>query len=180
MKKGLNWQIQATACPQHLKKTDFLPKKVIKQSRVNKIWGVHFVLWKQKIMRKDVENKSSTWNTHIKTILKRETEPCSGFGLLTATAKSLQSCLTLCHPIDGSPPGSPVPGILQAKILEWVATSFSNAQKWKMKVKSLSRVRLSDPMDYSLPGSSVHGIFQARVLEWGAIAFSIGLLTACI
>ena len=59
-----------------------------------------------------------------------------------ATAKSLQSCLTLCYPIDGSPPGSPVPGILQARTLEWVAISFSNAWKWKMKVKSLSHVRL--------------------------------------
>ena len=59
-----------------------------------------------------------------------------------AAAKSLQSCLTLCDHIDGSPPGSPIPGILQARILEWVAISFSNAWKWKVKVKSLSRVRL--------------------------------------
>ena len=59
-----------------------------------------------------------------------------------AAAKSLQSCLTLCDPIDSSPPGSPVPGVLQARILEWVAISFSNAWKWKVKVKSLSCVRL--------------------------------------
>ena len=90
-----------------------------------------------------------------------------------AAAKSLQSWPTLCDPIDGSPPGSPVPGILQARTLEWVAVFFSNAWKWKVKVKSLSRVGLlANPMDCSLPGSSVHGIFQARVLEWGAIAFS--------
>ena len=57
-------------------------------------------------------------------------------------AKSLQSCPTLCDPIDGSPPGFPVPGILQARTLEWVAISFSNAWKWKVKVKSLSRVQL--------------------------------------
>ena len=57
-------------------------------------------------------------------------------------AKSLQSCLTLCDPIDGSPPASPVPGILQARTLEWVATSFSNAWKWKVKGKSLGRVQL--------------------------------------
>ena len=57
-------------------------------------------------------------------------------------AKSRQSCLTLCDPIDGSPPGSPVLGILQARTLEWVAISFSNAAKWKVKVKSLSCVRL--------------------------------------
>ena len=60
----------------------------------------------------------------------------------TATAKSLQSCPTLCDPIDGSPPGSPVPGILQARPLEWAAIAFSNAGKWKVKVKSLSRVWL--------------------------------------
>ena len=89
-----------------------------------------------------------------------------------AAAKSLQSCPTLCDPIDGSPLGFPIPGILQARTLEWVAISFSNAWKWKVKVKSLSHVRLSDPMDSSLPGSSIHGIFQAGVLEWGAIAFS--------
>ena len=59
-----------------------------------------------------------------------------------AAAKSLQSCPTLCDPIDGSPWGSPVPGIRQARTLEWVAISFSNAWKWKGKVKSLSRVRL--------------------------------------
>ena len=62
--------------------------------------------------------------------------------LIAAAAKSLQSCPTLCNPIDGSPPGSPVPGILQARILEWVAISSSNAWKWKVKIKSLSRVRL--------------------------------------
>ena len=59
-----------------------------------------------------------------------------------AAAKSLQSCLILCGPIDGSLPGSPVPGILQARILQWVAISFSNAWRWKVKVKWLSRVQL--------------------------------------
>ena len=54
---------------------------------------------------------------------------------------SLQLCPTLCDPIDGSPPGSPVPGILQARTLEWVAISFSNEWKWKVKVKSLSHIR---------------------------------------
>ena len=69
---------------------------------------------------------------------------------LRSLAKSLQLCPTLCDPRDGSPPGSPVPGILQARTLEWLAISFSNAWKWKVKVKSLrlstwklySRVRL--------------------------------------
>ena len=88
------------------------------------------------------------------------------------TAKSLQSCPTLCDSIDGSPPGSPVPGILQARTR--VGCHFLQC----MKVKSESEVAqsyptLSNPMDCSLPGSSIHGIFQARVLEWGAIAFSV-------
>ena len=90
-----------------------------------------------------------------------------------AVAKSLQLCPTLCNPIDGSLPGPAVPGILQARILEWVAISSSNAWKWKVKSEvTQSCPTLSDPMDCSLPGSSNHGIFPGKVLEWGAIAFS--------
>ena len=84
-----------------------------------------------------------------------------------AAAKSLQLCPTLCDPIDGSPPGFPVPGILQAKTLEWVGCHFLLQY---MKVKSESEVaqscpNLSDPMGCNPPGSSIHGISQARVLE---------------
>ena len=87
-----------------------------------------------------------------------------------AVAKSLQSCPTLCDPIDGSPSGSPVPGILQARTLEWVAISFSNVC---MHAKSLQAcLTLWEPMDSSPPDSSVHRILQARTLEWVAIAFS--------
>ena len=89
-----------------------------------------------------------------------------------ATAKSPQSCRTLCDPRDGSPPGSPVPGILQARTR--VGCHFLLQC---MKVKSESEVAQScptpsNPVDCSLPGSSVHGVCQARVLEWIAIAFS--------
>ena len=90
-----------------------------------------------------------------------------------AAAKSFQLCPTLCNPIDGSPPGSPVP---------WDSPGQNTGVGCHFllqcrKVKSESEVTqlcptLSDCMDYSLPGSSVHGIFEARVLEWGAIAFS--------
>ena len=66
-------------------------------------------------------------------------------------AKSFQSCPTLCDPIDGSPPGSPIPGILQARTLEWVAISFFNAWKWNVKVKSLSRVWL-----FTTPWTAAH------------------------
>ena len=86
------------------------------------------------------------WNAKVGS---QETPGVTGkFGLgvqieaAAAAAKSLQSCPTLCDPIDCSPPGSPVPGILQARTLEWVAISFSNAWKWKVKGKSLSHVRL--------------------------------------
>ena len=72
-----------------------------------------------------------------------------------AAANSLQSCPTLCHPIDGSPPAPKVPGILQARTLEWVAISFSNAWKWKVKVKSLS-------VSYSL---RPHGLQPTRLLR---------------
>ena len=73
------------------------------------------------------------------------------FSFIAAAAKSRQSCPTLCDPRDSSPPGSPVPGILQARTLEWVAISFSNAWKWKVKLKSLSRVRL-----LATPWSAAH------------------------
>ena len=102
--------------------------------------------------------------------------------LAAAAAKSLQSCLTLCDPIDSSPPGPVVPGILQARVLEWVATGVGcHFLLQCMKVKSENEVAqscltLRDPMDGSLPGSSVHGIFQTRALEWGAIAFSKSIL----
>ena len=90
--------------------------------------------------------------------------------IAAAAVKSLQSCLTLCDPIEGSPPGSPVPGILQARILECVAISFSNAC---MHAKSLqSCPTLCDPIEGSPPGSPVPGILQARTLEWVAISFS--------
>ena len=75
------------------------------------------------------------WNGIILTLQPQ-------FILLAAAAKSLQSCPTLCDPIDGSPPGSAVPGILQARTLQWVAISFSNAWNWKVKVKPLSCVQL--------------------------------------
>ena len=88
-----------------------------------------------------------------------------------AVAKSLQSCPTLCDPIDGSPPGSPVPGISQARILECLP--FTSPMHRSENEITQSCLTPSNPVDFSLPGSSVHGIFQTRVLEWGAIAFSI-------
>ena len=93
----------------------------------------HVRMWKLDRKNKD-DWKLKNWC--FQTVVLEKT-------IVAAAAKSLQSCPTLCDPIDGSPPGSPAPGILQARTLEWVAMSFSNAWKWKVKVKSLSRVQPS-------------------------------------
>ena len=101
-----------------------------------------------------------------------------------AAAKSLQSCPTLCDPIDGSPPGSTVPGILQARMLEWVAISFSSAWKWKVKVKSLSRVwPLATPWtvvhSWDSPGKDTgvgcHFLLLKRSLVFLILLFSLFL-----
>ena len=87
--------------------------------------------------------QESNWGLlHCRWILLPAELPGKSRQTVAAAAKSLQSCPTLCDPRDSSPPGSPVPGILQARTLEWVAISFSSAWKWKVKVKLLSRVRL--------------------------------------
>ena len=109
-------------------------------------------------------NQEQWYNVYVVYILL--------YAATAPAAKSLQSCQTLCDPIDGSPPGSPIPGILQTRTR--VGCHFLLQC---MKVKTESEVAqscpiLSDPVDCSLPGSSIHGIFQARVLEWVAIAFS--------
>ena len=99
--------------------------------------------------------------------------------IYAVAAKSLPSCPTLCNPIDGSPPGSRIPGILQARTLDWVAISFSNAWKWKVKVKLLSRVRLlatpwtaahQAPLSMDFPGKSTglgcHSFSNAWKWKW--------------
>ena len=83
-----------------------------------------------------------------------------------------QPCPTLCDPVDYSPPGSSVHGILQVRILEWVAISFSRGEVTTAAKLLQSCLTLCDPVNCSQPGSSVHGILQVRVLEWVAIAFS--------
>ena len=106
--------------------------------------------WKRRLEAKRTQTRNFSWHER-RTRRKQPPRGClnrcslNGTRLVraaAAAAKSLQSCPTLCDPIDGSLPGSRVPGILQARTLEWVAISFSNAGKWKVKVKSLSRVRL--------------------------------------
>ena len=90
-----------------------------------------------------------------------------------AAAKPRQLCLTLCDPIDGSLPGSTVPGIVQARTLEWVAISFSNAWKWKVKVKLLSRIWLfTTPWTAAYQGPLSMGFSRQEYWSGGAIAFS--------
>ena len=135
-----------------------------------------FIFWGSKIAA-DVD-----CSHEIKRRLLLGRKTMTNLAAAAAAAKSLQSCPTLWDPRDSSPPGSPVPGILQARTLEWVTISFSNAWKWKVKVKSVAQLCPTprDPMDCSLLGSSVHGICQARVLEWVAIAVSNDKPTQCI
>ena len=104
-------------------------------------WFTHTHLYSvtQK-MEGEIKRQGSWWQLAPKE--KGRTKRWWHACLHAAAAKSLQLCPTLCDPIDGSPPGSPVPGILQARTPEWVAISFPSAWKWKMKVKSLSHVRL--------------------------------------
>jgi len=102
----------------------FLYKEFGANWRRNNFLGFIFMIWYSGFM--EINLKS----------------PANSCAAAAASAKSLQSCPTLWDPINGSPPGSPVPGNLQARTLEWVAISFSNAWKWKVKVKSLSHVRL--------------------------------------
>ena len=99
---------------------------------------------------------------------------------LDAAAKLLQSCPTLCNPIDGSPPGSSIPGVLQARLLECVAISFSNACIHAKLLQSCPT--LCDPMESSPPGSSVHRILQARILAYimRLNKYSHGCLIVCI
>ena len=125
--------------PAYLKHQVFLVLLLPKKGR-----GRVFILGKIPSISKKLRDYNYKWSkNHKKTnktdvfILSRGNESAAA-----AAAKLLQSCPTLCNPIDGSPAGSPVPGILQARTLEWAAISFSNAWKGEVKVKSLSHVRL--------------------------------------
>ena len=113
-----------------------------------------------------LEPASHNYWAHVLQLLK----PKSPRACAAAAAKSLQSCLTLCDPRDSSPPGSPVPGILQARTLEWVAISFSNAWEWKVKVKSLNRVQLC-----AIPETAAHqaplSLGFSRQEPWSGLPF---------
>ena len=122
-----------------------------------------------------LHNSQIHTHTHTCTSILAENhfgkESMSLFYVWVAAAKLLQSCPTLHDPIDGSPPGSPVPGILQARTLEWVAISFSSACKWKVKVKLLSRVWFL----------ATHGLQPTRLLHpWDFPGKSTGVGCHCL
>ena len=98
--------------------------------------------------------------------------------LAAAAAESLQSCPTLCDPIDGSPPGCPVPGILQARTLEWFAISSSNTWKWKVKVKSLSRVRPS-ATPWTAAFQAPPSMAFSRQEYWSGVPLPSPILSTC-
>ena len=119
-----------------LKVQDDIIRKKLKTSSLERKKTVFVLRWHNPVHENPKEYHTHTHtNTQVELINDHSK-------VAAAAAKSLQSCPTLCDPIDGSPPGSTVPGILQARTLEWAAISFSNAGKWKVKGKSLNRVRL--------------------------------------
>ena len=107
------------------------PKETLRRN------GVAIIVTKESEMQYlDAISKTTEWSLFV----SKANLSILVIAAAAAAAKLLQSCPTLCNPIDSSPSGSPIPGILQVRTLEWVAISFSNAWKWKVKVKSLSRV----------------------------------------
>ena len=136
--------------------THCLPSTIREKNRHPKLYGNSHLVKKAFLLRKteilfDKRQPPTCYSVCVVCINSGEKNKARP----SATAKSLQSCPTLCDPIDGSPPGSPVPGILQARTPEWVAISFSSAWKWKVKVKSLSCVGLLRP----------HGLQPTRFLH---------------
>ena len=145
--------------------------------------GSNFILclWLSRYLAPFVEKTILSPLNYFGTLVKNQLTVNWGFSsrlyllnfywmLLLLLLLSHFSRVQLCNPIDGSPPDSSIPGILQARILEWVAISFFNACS---HAKSLQLCpTLCNPMDSSPPGSSVHGILQARILEWVAISLS--------
>ena len=124
---------------------EFLWEKSIKQE--DEFWrGKKTCSWIRTCKPLEDNLKRQFYQLHNEKLLKRGV-----IAAAAAAAKSLQLCPTLRDPIDGSPLGSPIPEILQAGTLEWVAISFSNVWKWKVKVKSLSRVRL-----FATPWTAAH------------------------
>ena len=135
---------------------DKLRKTICKPTYVTKDSDLDYIINSQNSTLKKASNSVRKRAKGTKDYITEEANEyvkrCSTpLYIAAAAAKSLQSCPTLCDPIDGSPPGSPVPGILQARILEWVAISFFNAWKWKVKVKSLRCVQL-----FATPGTAAY------------------------
>ena len=126
-----------------MKDSPHLVHQQISQISLSFWWNFSFtVLTKSNFTIQCCQSQSSMSYVIFSGITQQIAESLYPFTTAAAAAESLQACPTLCDPRDGGPPGSPVPGLLQARTLEWAAISFSNAWKWKAKGKPLSRVRL--------------------------------------
>ena len=158
------------SCPTHCDPMDYSPTGFLclwNFTGKNTGVGCHFFL--QGTFLTQASNLSLLYLLHCRQIfLPAELFIVHIYIIASAAAKSLQSCPALCDPIDGSPPGSRIPGNLQARTLEWVAISFSNAWKWKVGVKLLSRVRL-----LATPWTSAHqappSIGFSRREDWSGV-----------
>ena len=130
-----------------------------------------YISWlKNTLLLKNAHYHLTMLGCHKSSICKKH-NICNKIRYAAAAAKLLQLCPTLCDPIDSSPPGFPIPGILLVRTLEWVATSFSNAWKWKVKVKSLSRVQ----------HQRSHGLQPTRLLHpWDFPGKSTGVRCHCL
>ena len=121
----------------YIKSVILCPYHIERNQKGGILWNIQYLQDLTKIGNFDSDSELKTLELDLLTGMK-----WVKFTTAAAAAKLLQSCPTLCDPIDDSPPGSPIPEILQARTLEWVAISFSNAWKWKVKVKSFSRAQL--------------------------------------
>ena len=138
--------------------------QILKEDAVKVLDSICQQIWKTQQWPQDWK-----MSVFIPIPMKGNAKECSNYQTIAlishaaaAAAKSLQSCPTLCDPTDGSPPGSPVPGILQARTLEWVAISFSNAWKWKVKVKS----HTSKAQNSLSQASTVCELWTSRCSSW--------------
>ena len=142
-----------------------------------KIWLLIITVNYWKLATNSSTRSLVSWQNHLLYLVLNSSFICSFFFSCplcsaAAAAKSLQSCPTLCDPMDGSPPGSPVPGILQARTLEWVAISFSNAWKWTMKVNHSVVSNSLRPHGLQPTGFLHPWDFPGKSTGWGAIALS--------
>ena len=176
----LSAYFQSPSC--HLRNSKVTPRRKNPEKTPSAVilWSYYNTLWKLVIKGKGLSGFPAFFSRNYVSGLTTGSHWCR-----KCYAKSLQSCPTLCDPIDGSPPGSPIPGILQARTLEWAAISFSNAWKWKVKVKppvkeacGLYSRRVEQNRKGAWP--SLHGMWGSGRLSRGAALLSCKVEGECL